>query len=122
MSENETSLQLDTRTEKLQKIHKSTADLQNLGALKYEETKPTFLPFFRPKHATPQPLAPSAPPPTKKPKFLVFQTRKFCPTGSNMWTAKREPAASGGPPVENKAIGVLEREKIATTRRLPDSR
>ena len=46
MSENETSLQLDTRREKLQKIHKSTTDLHNLGALKYEETKPTFLPFF----------------------------------------------------------------------------
>jgi len=44
MSENETSLQLDTRTEKLQKIHKSTIDLHNLGALKYEETKPTILP------------------------------------------------------------------------------
>ena len=86
MSENETSLQLDTRREELQKIHKSTTDLHNLGALKYEETKPTFLPFFRPKHATPQPLVPSAPPPTKKPKFLVFQTRKFCPVGSNMWT------------------------------------
>ena len=67
MSENETSLQLDTRRERLQKIHKSTIDLPNLGALKYEETKPTFLPFFRPKHAIPQPLAPSAPPPTITP-------------------------------------------------------
>ena len=89
MSENETNSQLDTRRQKLQKIHKSTIDLQNLGALKYEETKPTFLPLFRPKHAIPQPLAPSAPPPTKKPKFLLFQTRKFCPVGFN---------TPGGPP------------------------
>jgi len=87
MSKNAANKPLDTRREKLQKIHKSTTDLHNLGALKYEETKPTFLPFFRPKHAIPQTLAPSAPPPTKKPKFLVFQTRKFCPVGSNMWTA-----------------------------------
>jgi len=99
MSKNAANKPLDTRREKLQKIHKSTTDLHNLGALKYEETKPTFLPFFRPKHAIPQTLAPSAPPPTKKPKFLVFQTRKFCPVGFN---------TPGGPPLGvGKVIAIL---------------
>jgi len=78
---------------RLQKIHKSTIDLQNLGTLKNEETKPAFPPFFRPKHAIPQPLPTPAPCSTMKPIFMIFRTRKFCPVGSKTWTAKREPAA-----------------------------
>ena len=42
---------------RLQKNSNFTTDSHNLGALKYEETKPTFHPRFAPKHATPQPLA-----------------------------------------------------------------
>ena len=58
MSENETSLELDTRREKPQKIHKSNTDLQNLGTLTNEETKPTILPPQPPQ--TPDPTTTSA--------------------------------------------------------------
>jgi len=81
MSENETGLQVDTRKEKLQKIHKSTIDLHNLGALKYEETKPTFQPDFPPYHTTPQSFATTATPTTKRPKFLIFPAPDSRPGG-----------------------------------------
>ena len=73
---------------RLQKNNNFTTDLQNLGALKYEETKPTFLPPQLPQTPAPQPLATTPPPPTKKPKFLVFQTRKFCLIGGSWPPAK----------------------------------
>ena len=65
----------------LQKIHKSTTDLQKLGALKYEETKPTFQSRSAPYHATPQPLATTATLTTKRPKFMVFPVPETRPSG-----------------------------------------
>ena len=66
MSENETSLQLDTRREKLQKIHKSTIDLTNLGALKNEETKPTISPSQPPQTPDPATTCDDSPTADKK--------------------------------------------------------
>ena len=66
---------------RLQKNIRFTTDLTNLGALKNEETKPTFQPLDCLQHKTPQPLPSTPISSATKPIFTIFQARKFCRTG-----------------------------------------